>query len=244
MKNKTTTEQNYTNLLKIFATFMSISSAILCFIIFIYWKGYADNLGINTNSMDISYKENIYTILLASPNLIILFVSSLFISKLFSHKQINKEIIKKICLIVFITFILNMYILHCYNSFQFNIRFIISLLIIYILLLLIGVLIIISMPSTKNQKYSVIISLILLIVLGVSSVYSVGYESIKNKIAYQITNNNKYVVVYTNKDKYILNSVKIKDDKLIFTNKTQMIVDCNNVELTKRKFQNVEVRNP
>lgn len=244
MENKKTTEQNYTNLLKIFATFMSISSAILCFIIFIYWKGYADNLGINTNSMDISYKENIYTILLASPNLIILFVSSLFISKLFSHKQIKKEIIKKICLIVFITFILNMYILHCYNSFQFNIRFIISLLIIYILLLLIGVLIIISMPSTKNQKYSVIISLILLIVLGVSSVYSVGYESIKNKIAYQITNNNKYVVVYTNKDKYILNSVKIKDDKLIFTNKTQMIVDCNNVELTKRKFQNVEVRNP
>lgn len=244
MENKKTTEQNYTNLLKIFATFMSISSAILCFIIFIYWKGYADNLGINTNSMDISYKENIYTILLASPNLIILFVSSLFISKLFSHKQINKEIIKKICLIVFITFILNMYILHCYNSFQFNIRFIISLLIIYILLLLIGVLIIISMPSTKNQKYSVIISLILLIVLGVSSVYSVGYESIKNKIAYQITNNNKYVVVYTNKDKYILNSVKIKDDKLIFTNKIQMIVDCNNVELTKRKFQNVEVRNP
>lgn len=244
MENKKTTKQNYTNLLKIFATFMSISSAILCFIIFIYWKGYADNLGINTNSMDISYKENIYTILLASPNLIILFVSSLFISKLFSHKQINKEIIKKICLIVFITFILNMYILHCYNSFQFNIRFIISLLIIYILLLLIGVLIIISMPSTKNQKYSVIISLILLIVLGVSSVYSVGYESIKNKIAYQITNNNKYVVVYTNKDKYILNSVKIKDDKLIFTNKTQMIVDCNNVELTKRKFQNVEVRNP
>lgn len=244
MENKKTTEQNYTNLLKIFATFMSISSAILCFIIFIYWKGYADNLGINTNSMDISYKENIYTILLASPNLIILFVSSLFISKLFSHKQINKEIIKKICLIVFITFVLNMYILHCYNSFQFNIRFIISLLIIYILLLLIGVLIIISMPSTKNQKYSVIISLILLIVLGVSSVYSVGYESIKNKIAYQITNNNKYVVVYTNKDKYILNSVKIKDDKLIFTNKTQMIVDCNNVELTKRKFQNVEVRNP
>lgn len=244
MENKKTTEQNYTNLLKIFATFMSISSAILCFIIFIYWKGYADNLGINTNSMDISYKENIYTILLASPNLIILFVSSLFISKLFSHKQINKEIIKNICLIVFITFILNMYILHCYNSFQFNIRFIISLLIIYILLLLIGVLIIISMPSTKNQKYSVIISLILLIVLGVSSVYSVGYESIKNKIAYQITNNNKYVVVYTNKDKYILNSVKIKDDKLIFTNKIQMIVDCNNVELTKRKFQNVEVRNP
>lgn len=244
MENKKTTEQNYTNLLKIFATFMSISSAILCFIIFIYWKGYADNLGINTNSMDISYKENIYTILLASPNLIILFVSSLFISKLFSHKQINKEIIKKICLIVFITFILNMYILHCYNSFQFNIRFIISLLIIYILLLLIGVLIIISMPSTKNQKYSVIISLILLIVLGMSSVYSVGYESIKNKIAYQITNNNKYVVVYTNKDKYILNSVKIKDDKLIFTNKTQMIVDCNNVELTKRKFKNVEVRNP
>lgn len=244
MENKKTTEQNYTNLLKNFATFMSISSAILCFIIFIYWKGYADNLGINTNSMDISYRENIYTILLASPNLIILFVSSLFISKLFSHKQINKEIIKKICLIVFITFILNMYILHCYNSFQFNIRFIISLLIIYILLLLIGVLIILSMPSTKSQKYSVIISLILLIVLGVSSVYSVGYESIKNQIAYQITNNNKYVVVYTNKDKYILNSVKIKDDKLIFTNKTQMIVDCNNVELIKRKFKNVEVRNP
>lgn len=131
MENETSSEQNHTYLLKIFATFMSIAAAILCFMIFIYWKGYADNLGINTNSMDISYKENIYTILLASPNLIILFVSSLFISKLFSHKQINKEIIKKICLIVFITFLLNMYILYCYNSFQFNIRFMFSLLIIY-----------------------------------------------------------------------------------------------------------------
>lgn len=244
MENETSSKQNHTYLLKIFATFMSIAAAILCFMIFIYWKGYADNLGINTNSMDISYKENIYTILLASPNLIILFVSSLFISKLFSHKQINKEIIKKICLIVFITFLLNMYILYCYNSFQFNIRFMFSLLIIYIVLLLIGIFLILSMPSSKNQKHSAIISLILLIVLGVPSVYSVGYESIKNQIAYQVTKNNKYVVVYTNKDKYILKSVNIKDDKLIFTNKTQIIVDCNKVELTKRKFKNVEVRNP
>ena len=63
MKKETSSEQNITYLLKVFATFMSIASAILCFMIFIYWKGYADNLGINTNSMDISYKENIYIIL-------------------------------------------------------------------------------------------------------------------------------------------------------------------------------------
>lgn len=244
MEKETSSEQNITYLVKIFAVFLSIASAILCFMIFIYWKGYADNLGINTNSMDISYKENIYIIILASPNLIVLFVTSLFISKLFSHKQINNEIIKKICLTVIIAFLLNIYILYCYKSFLFNIKFIYSLLKVHIVLLTIGVLIILSIPSPKNQKYSVIISLILLIILGIPSVYSVGYESIKNQIAYQVTVNNEYVVVYTNKDKYILNSVKIKDDKLIFTNKSQMIVDCNNVELTKRKFKNVEVRNP
>lgn len=248
MEKETSSEQNITYLVNIFAVFLSIASAILCFMIFIYWKGYADNLGINTNSMDISYKENIYIIILASPNLIVLFVTSLFISKLFSHKQINNEIIKKICLTVclavIIAFLLNIYILYCYKSFLFNIKFIYSLLKVHIVLLTIGVLIILSIPSPKNQKYSVIISLILFIILGIPSVYSVGYESIKNQIAYQVTINNEYVVVYTNKDKYILNSVKIKDDKLIFTNKSQMIVDCNNVELTKRKFKNVEVRNP
>ena len=60
MEKETSSEQNITYLVNIFAVFLSIASAILCFMIFIYWKGYADNLGINTNSMDISYKENIY----------------------------------------------------------------------------------------------------------------------------------------------------------------------------------------
>lgn len=68
--------------------------------------------------------------------------------------------------------------------------------------------------------------------------------SIKNQIAYQVTKNNEYVVVYTNNDKYILNSILIKDNKLIITNKTQMIVNCNNVKLTKRKFHEIEIRTP
>lgn len=111
------------------------------------------------------------------------------------------------------------------------------------MLLIVGVCIILSMPSPKSKK-NLVISFVLLIVLGMPTVYSLGYESIKNHIAYQVTKDNEYVVVYTNNDKYILNSVLIKDNTLIFTNKTQKIVGCNNVELTKRKFQNVEVRNP
>ena len=43
---------------------MSIAFALFCFILFVYWKGYADNLGINTNSMNISYKENVYILIL------------------------------------------------------------------------------------------------------------------------------------------------------------------------------------
>lgn len=152
MEKETFSEQNYTYLLKIFATFMSITSAILYYMIFIYRKGYADNLGINTNSMNISYKENIYTILLAYPNLIVLFATSLFISKLLSHKQISKEIIKKICLAVILTFLLNIYILYCYNSFLFNIKLIFNLLIVYIVLLIVGVCIILSMLSPKSKK--------------------------------------------------------------------------------------------
>lgn len=88
------------------------------------------------------------------------------------------------------------------------------------------------------------ISFILFIVLVIPNVYSLGSESIKNQIAYQVTKNNEYVVVYTNNDKYILNSILIKDNKLIITNKTQMIVNCNNVKLTKRKFHEIEIRTP
>ena len=216
MENETSLEQNCTYLLKFFTTFMSISFTILSFFIFIYWKGYADNLGINTNLMNISYKENIYTILLASPNLIVLFVTSLFISKLFPLKQINKEIFIKIVLAVILTFLLNIYILYCYKSFLFNTKFIFTLLKVYIVLLMVGVCIIHPMPSPKNKKYFVI-SFILFIVLGIPNVYSLGSESIKNQIAYQVTKNNEYVVVYTNNDKYILNSILIKDNKLIIT---------------------------
>lgn len=243
MENETSLEQNCTYLLKFFTTFMSISFTMLSFFIFIYWKGYADNLGINTNLMNISYKENIYTILLASPNLIVLFVTSLFISKLFPLKQINKEFFIKIGLAVILTFLLNIYILYCYKSFLFNTKFIFTLLKVYIVLLMVGVCTIHPMPSPNNKKYFVI-SFILFIVLGIPNVYSLGSESIKNQIAYQVTKNNEYVVVYTNNDKYILNSILIKDNKLIITNKTQMIVNCNNVKLTKRKFHEIEIRTP
>ena len=243
MENETSLEQNCTYLLKFFTTFMSISFTMLSFFIFIYWKGYADNLGINTNLMNISYKENIYTILLASPNLIVLFVTSLSISKLFPLKQINKEFFIKIGLAVILTFLLNIYILYCYKSFLFNTKFIFTLLKVYIVLLMVGVCIIHPMPSPKNKKYFVI-SFILFIVLVIPNVYSLGSESIKNQIAYQVTKNNEYVVVYTNNDKYILNSILIKDNKLIITNETQMIVNCNNVKLTKRKFHEIEIRTP
>ena len=56
MKIKTPSDQNYKYSLKEFMNFMPIAFAILCFITFIYWKGYANNLGINTNSMNIPYK--------------------------------------------------------------------------------------------------------------------------------------------------------------------------------------------
>lgn len=108
---------------------------------------------------------------------------------------------------------------------------------------MVGVCTIHPMPSPKNKKYFVI-SFILFIVLGIPNVYSLGSESIKNQIVYQVTKNNEYVVVYTNNDKYILNSILIKDNKLIITNKTQMIVNCNNVKLTKRKFHEIEIRTP
>lgn len=158
MENETSLEQNCTYLLKFFTTFMSISFTMLSFFIFIYWKGYADNLGINTNLMNISYKENIYTILLASPNLIVLFVTSLFISKLFPLKQINKEFFIKIGLAVILTFLLNIYILYCYKSFLFNTKFIFTLLKVYIVLLVVGVCIIHPMPSlniTDGQAHPI-----------------------------------------------------------------------------------------
>lgn len=53
MEKETSSDQNHKYSLKEFVTFMSIAFALLCFLIFIYWKGYADNLGINTNSMNI-----------------------------------------------------------------------------------------------------------------------------------------------------------------------------------------------
>ena len=104
MENETSSNQKYTYLLKIFATFMSISFAILSFLIFIYWKGYADNLGINTNLMNIPYKENVYVLILIFISLVIIFTPSFLISKQISNKVDKTEI-----LIVCIIFILNLF---------------------------------------------------------------------------------------------------------------------------------------
>ena len=102
-----------------------------------------------------------------------------------------------------------------------------------------------TQPSINNCSSEIRILIIFLCLIPtLLLIYDTGKDSIKYQATYSVTENNKYVVVYTTQDKYILNSVLIKDNKLIFTNKTQLIVNCNNVKLTKRKFQEVEVRTP
>lgn len=240
MENETSSNQNYTYLLKIFATFMSISFAILSFIIFIYWKGYADNLGINTNLMNIPYKENVYVLILIFISLVIIFTPSLLISKQISNKVDKTEI-----LIVCIIFILNLFCSIYFFSTNINLSNLFLLFIVNILLTAIGVFLNLTKPSINNCSPKIQILFILpFLIYTLLLTYDTGKDSIKYQATYSFTKNNKYVVVYTNNDKYILNSVLIKDNKLIFTNKTQIVVDCNNVKLTKRKFHEIEIRKP
>lgn len=240
MENETSSNQNYTYLLKIFATFMSISFAILSFLIFIYWKGYADNLGINTNLMNIPYKENVYVLILIFISLVIIFTPSLLISKQISNKVDKTEI-----LIVCIIFILNLFCSIYFFSTNINLSNLFLLFIVNILLTAIGVFLNLTKPSINNCSPKIQILFILpFLIYTLLLTYDTGKDSIKYQATYSFTKNNKYVVVYTNNDKYILNSVLIKDNKLIFTNKTQIVVDCNNVKLTKRKFHKIEIRKP
>lgn len=240
MENETSSNQNYTYLLKIFATFMSISFAILSFLIFIYWKGYADNLGINTNLMNIPYKENVYVLILIFISLVIIFTPSLLISKQISNKVDKTEI-----LIVCIIFILNLFCSIYFFSTNINLSNLFLLFIVNILLTAIGVFLNLTKPSINNCSPKIQILFILpFLIYTLLLTYDTGKDSIKYQATYSFTKNNKYVVVYTNNDKYILNSVLIKDNKLIFTNKTQIVVDCNNVKLTKRKFHEIEIRKP
>ena len=104
MENKTSSNQNYKYSLKDFVPFMPIAFAILCFIIFIYWKGYANNLGINTNSMNIPYKENVYMLILTFISSVIIFTPSFLLSKQSLKKMDKMEI-----LIACIIFILNLF---------------------------------------------------------------------------------------------------------------------------------------
>mgnify|MGYP004511783951 FL=1 len=240
MEKESSSEHNYKYSLKDLATFISISFAILCFIIFIYWKGYADNLGININSMNIPYKENVYMIILTFISSVIIFTPSFLISKQFSTNVDTTEILVA-CIII----ILNLFCSTYLFSPNLNLNNLLSLFVVYFILIIIVAILISTKPSLNNCP-SIVLKLVIILILifGLSSIYDLGKDSIKNQFIYSITKDNKYVVVYTTQDKYILNSVLIKDNKLIFTNKTQMIVDCNNVELTKQKFQNVEVRNP
>lgn len=240
MENETSSNQKYTYLLKIFATFMSISFAILSFLIFIYWKGYADNLGINTNLMNIPYKENVYVLILIFISLVIIFTPSFLISKQISNKVDKAEI-----LIVCIIFILNLFCSIYFFSTNINLSNLFLLFIVNILLTAIGVFLNLTKPSINNCSPKIQILFILpFLIYTLLLTYDTGKDSIKYQATYSFTKNNKYVVVYTNNDKYILNSVLIKDNKLIFTNKTQIVVDCNNVKLTKRKFHEIEIRKP
>lgn len=240
MENETSSNQKYTYLLKIFATFMSISFAILSFLIFIYWKGYADNLGINTNLMNIPYKENVYVLILIFISLVIIFTPSFLISKQISNKVDKTEI-----LIVCIIFILNLFCSIYFFSTNINLSNLFLLFIVNILLTAIGVFLNLTKPSINNCSPKIQILFILpFLIYTLLLTYDTGKDSIKYQATYSFTKNNKYVVVYTNNDKYILNSVLIKDNKLIFTNKTQIVVDCNNVKLTKRKFHEIEIRKP
>ena len=240
MENKTSSDQNYKYSLKGFMTFMPIAFALLCFIIFIYWKGYADNLGINTNSMNISYKENVYMLILTFISLVIIFTPSFLISKQ-SLKKMDKTKILVPCII----FIVNLFCLMFFFSIKITMNNISTLFIRYFILTIIGAYLISTKPSINNcsSKTQILIVFVLLI-FTLLIIYDTGKDSIKYQATYSLTENNKYVVVYTTQDKYILNSVLIKDNKLIFTNKTQLIVNCNNLKLTKRKFHQIEVRNP
>ena len=240
MEKETSSRQSYKYSLKDLATFISIAFAILCFIIFIYWKGYADNLGINTNLMNISYKENVYMIILTFISSVIIFYPSFLISKQFSNKVDKMEILIA-CIIFILNFLCSIYLF----SPNLNLKKLLSLFVIYFILIIIVAVLISTKPALNNCPSILLkLSIILFLIFGLSSIYDLGKDSIKNQFTYSVTKNNEYAVVYTTQDKYILNSVKIKDDKLIFTNKTQIIVDCNNVEITKQKFHNVEVRNP
>lgn len=240
MEKETSTEQKYKYSLKDFVTFMPITFAILCFITFIYWKGYAVNLGINTNSMNIPYKENVYMIILTFLSSVIIFTPSFLISKQFL-KSVNKTEILVACII----FGLNLFCTIYFFLNNINIKNIFIVFNVYILLTIIGIFFNLTKPSINNCSSKIqILIVFLLLISTLLLIYNLGKDSIENQSTYSFTKNNKYVVVYTTQDKYILNSVIIRDNKLIFTNKTQMIVDCNNIELTKRKFQNVEIKKP
>ena len=240
MEKEKSSEQNYTYLLKFIATFMPIAFAILCFIIFIYWKGYADNLGINTNSMNISYKENVYMLILTFISSVIIFTPSFLIAKQ-SLKKIDKAKILVACII----FVVNLFCLMFFFSIKITMNNISVLFIRYIILTIIATYLISTKPSINNCSSKIkILPVFLLLIFTLFIIYDTGKDTIKYQATYSVTKNNEYVVVYTTQDKYILNSVLIKDNTLIFTNKTQIIVDCNNIELTKRKFQNVEIKKP
>lgn len=239
MENKTSSNQNYKYSLKDFVPFMPIAFAILCFLIFIYWKGYADNLGINTNLMNISYKENVYMLILTFIGSVIIFTPSFLISKQFSNKVDKMEI-----LIACIIFISNLFCLIFFFSIKITMNNIFVLFIRYIILTFICAYLISTKPSINDCSSKIQILSVFLLLISTLIIYDTGKDSIKFQATYSVTENNKYVVVYNNNDKYILNSVLIKDNKLIFTNKTQMVVDCNNVKLTKRKFHKIEIRKP
>lgn len=240
MDKETSSDQNHKYSLKEFVTFMSIAFALLCFLIFIYWKGYADNLEINTNSMNISYKENVYMLILTFISSVIIFTPSFLIAK-----QSLKKMGKTKLLVACIIFIVNLFCLMFFFSIKITMNNIFVLFIRYIILTIIGVFLISTRPSINNCSPEIRILIIFLFSIAtLLLIYDTGKDSIKYQATYSVTENNKYVVVYTTQDKYILNSVLIKDNKLIFTNKTQMIVDCNNVKLTKKKFQEVEVTKP
>lgn len=217
---------------------------IICFLIYIYTRGYSDALNIQSQFIHINYIEYIYIVAFLSIYFFYFIFVAIDIKKILKYPIAFKEKL----------FILIRYFLFSFLLFRLNISllnhesvYLLKYLFIYFALL--SVIIIFSPKYDKNNKtisniIDSILAFIIVLPLMVTGIYDRGYNKFTNYNAVYITIDNEYVVVYCNGDQYILSPFEINGKNIIVDNNIHKVVNVSNTTTKIIDVKSIRLKRP
>lgn len=261
-------KENFTVIIAICTSIITLTYAVLKFIIYVYWSGYFNELNINNNYMQLDYEGFIFRVIFVIAIVGVLIYLLWILDGICSsiHKILWKkerkitETIRALLGIVLCDILLGGCILIIAN---FPIIIVISLWrhvelnIFNIILQLITLSVCeifliffqkINYKDTNNNENNIELKLGKILLLGIVFVnfilagsYYYGATSVKEQDKIQILKNESYMISYRSDDNYVLHKVEFMEDEIIIYRNVQKIINIENCEYVIKYVNNIRI---